>query len=380
MEENKKYQLNRVSFHNATLPVIAEIFNSKDWVYYGKDNMYPQWLIKQYDNCAIHKAIVQAKVSQICGDGLVCPTVPMATVNLVNPKESIDEVFNKCAVDYVLFGGYALNVVWKKDRSQGIAEIYHLDFSRVRAKKMIEDEEEVEKYFYSADWSNTKKFPPEEYDTFGADNEGSSQIIYYKAYQPSQDYYPTPDYSGAMAAIDISIEIQNFHKNNLKNGMRPSLFINFNNGVPGDEEQRILTRGLEEQYSGTDNTGGAVISFNESKDSAPTIEAVNANATDNYYQTIYENINRSILSGHRVSSGELFGISTAGKLGSANEILEHSEFFRNTVIKPYINDLLPTMNKVMSLKFQEPIKLQVKPLTILDLEKITINTEQPTQE
>jgi hypothetical protein len=182
-----------------------------------------------------------------------------------------------------------------------------------------------------------------------------------------------------MAAIDISIEIQNFHKNNLKNGMLPSLFINFNNGVPGDEEQRIITRALEEQYSGTDNAGGPVISFNESKESAPTIEAISPNGSDNYYTTIYEDIIRSILSGHRVSSGELFGISTAGKLGSANEIVEHSEFFRNTVIKPYIKDMIPTFNKVMSLKFQEPIRLEVLPLTIMDVEKITI-TEQPTQQ
>ena len=380
MEKNNKYQLSKVKFYNATLPTVSEKFSNKDWVYYGDGNTYPQWLIEQYNNSAIHKSIVQAKVSQICGDGLVCPTVPMATINLVNPKETIEDVYSKAALDLVLFGGFALNIVWKNDRSQGIAEIYHLDFSRIRCAKIDEDSDEVEKYYYSADWRNVKKFKPEVYTAFGIDNPDASQILYVKSYQPSNDYYPVPDYSGALAAIDISIEIQNFHKKNLKNGMIPSLFINFNNGVPGDEEQRILTRALEEQYSGTDNAGGPIVSFNESKESAPTIEAIQPNGSDNYYTTIYEDIIRSILSGHRVSSGELFGISTAGKLGSANEILEHSEFFRNTVIKPYINDLLPTFNKVMSLKFQEPIRLKVVPLTIMDVEKITITKEEPTQE
>jgi len=380
MEENKKYQLKKVKFYDATLPIISEVFGNKDWVYYGDDNSYPQWLIRQYDSCAIHKSIVQAKVSQITGDGLVCPSTPMATVNLINSKETVDDVYSKCALDLVLFGGFALNIVWKNDRSQGIAEIHHLDFSRVRCAKIDEESDEIERYYYSADWQNLRKFKPEEYDAFGIDNAGASQILYYSSYQPSQDYYPAPDYSGALAAIDISIEIQNFHKQNLKNGMMPSLFINFNNGVPGDEEQRIITRALEESYGGTDNGGRAVVSFNESVESAPTIEAIQPNGSDNYYTTIYEDIIRSILSGHRVSSGELFGISTAGKLGSANEILEHSEFFRNTVIKPYINDLIPTFNKVMSLKFQEPIRLQVKPLTIMDVEKITITPTEPTQE
>jgi hypothetical protein len=298
----------------------------------------------------------------------------MATINLVNKKENIQDVFEKCALDLVLFGGYALNIIWKRDRSQGIAEIHHVDFSRTRCAKIEEDSEddEVTKYYYSSDWRNTKKFKPEEFPAFNIDAQDPSQILYVKSYQPNNDYYPTPDYSGAMAAIDISIEIQNFHKQNLKNGMMPSLFINFNNGVPGAEEQEIITRALDEGWAGSDNGGRAFVSFNESKESGPTIEAIQPNGSDNYYTTIYEDIIRSILSGHRVSSGELFGISTAGKLGSANEILEHSEFFRNTVIKPYINELLGTFNKVMSLKSQEPIRMRVEPLTILDIERVSI--------
>ncbi len=383
MEEKKKVNLKKLKFYNATLPTLSEVFSQKDWVYYGEGNTYPQWLIGQYNNCAIHKSIVQSKVSQIVGDGLSCENNPMATIHLVNKNENIEEVYKKCALDLVLFGGFALNIIWKRDRNQGIAEIYHLDFSRVRCGKIedIDESDEVKRYYYSPDWTNTRKHKPHEYPSFSKDADDPSQILYVKSYQPSNDYYPSPDYSGALAAIDISIEIQNFHKHNLKNGMMPTLFIGFNNGVPGPEEQSIITRALEESYSGTDNGGRAVISFNESKETAPTIESIQPNGSDNYYTTIYEDIIRSILSGHRVSSGELFGISTAGKLGSANEILEHSEFFRNTVVKAYIKELLPTFNKLMSLKFQEPIILKVDPLTILDVANISVVDEikQPTE-
>tara|TARA_R110000868_G_scaffold112482_1_gene302812 strand:- start:261 stop:1445 length:1185 start_codon:yes stop_codon:yes gene_type:complete len=385
MEEiqKKKVNIRKLNFYNATLPVLSEVFSQKDWVFYGENNVYPNFLIGQYNNCAIHKAIVQSKVSQIVGDGLSCKNNPMATVHLVNRNENIEEVYKKCALDLVLFGGFSLNVVWKRDRNEGIAEIHHLDFSRVRCGKIedIEESDEVDRYYYSPDWGNTRKYKPTEYPAFDRESSDPSQILYVKSYQPSNDYYPSPDYSGALAAIDISIEIQNFHKNNLKNGMMPTLFIGFNNGVPGPEEQTIITRALEESYSGSDNAGRAVISFNESKETAPTVESIAPNGSDNYYTTIYEDIIRSILSGHRVSSGELFGISTAGKLGSANEILEHSEFFRNTVVKAYIKELLPTFNKLMSLKFQEPIILKVDPLTILDVANISVVDEikQPTE-
>jgi hypothetical protein len=170
-----------------------------------------------------------------------------------------------------------------------------------------------------------------------------------------------------MAAIQIDIEIKNFHKNNLQRGMMPSLWINYNNGQPGEEEMRIIVRGLEEQYGGTDNAGQAIVSFNESKEVAPEITQIQAGGNDAYYQQIYDDIIRSILAGHRVSSGELFAVTTAGKLGAANEIVEHSEYFRKMVIMPYQAELLPTFNKLVSMKTGKPTTFEIKPLSLFEV-------------
>jgi hypothetical protein len=373
MDEEIKKILHKVEFYKASVPIFSEVFQRVPWVYYGEANGMPQYLIELYNNCAMHKAIVTSKVAQIMGDGIVSLNNPMATINLINPKENVSEVMKKCALDLVLFGGYAINVVWSRDRKT-IAEIYHIDFSRVRSGK-IEDDDEIKKYYYSANWGNIKKFPVTEYPAFNANEGDASQILYYKCYQPSNSYYPNPDYSGGLASIEIDIEIKNFHKNNLRKGMQPSLWINYHNGVPGEEEMRILVRGLEEQYSGTDNAGQAIISFNESKDTAPEITQIATNGSDAYYQQIYEDILRSILSSHRVSSGELFGIATAGKLGAANEITEHSEYFRKFIIMPYQNELLPTFDKLVSMKTGKPTTFEIKPLSIFLVGDITDNPQ-----
>ena len=181
---------------------------------------------------------------------------------------------------------------------------------------------------------------------------------------PSMSYYPVPDWSAGQRAIEIDIETKNFHMNNLRKGMVPSLWINYNNGIPGEEEQRILVRALEEQYGGTDNAGMAIVSFNESKEQAPEITQIPRNDNDNYYQSLNDDITRSILSAHRVSSAELFGIATAGKLGAANEITEHSEYFRKMVIQPFQNCMLPVFNKLVSIKFEKPTTFEVKPLSL----------------
>ena len=384
-EEKQKYQLSRSNFRQEPiLPRFSELFQRVPWVYYGENNLMPQYLITRYNNSAIHKSIVTSKVNQIMGDGVVSLNNPMASINLINKKENVEEVMKKCALDLVLFGGYALNVIWSRDR-ETIAEIYHLDFSRVRVGKINPETDEIEKYYYSADWSNIKKFPVEEYDTFNQEDGEPSQVLYYKQYQPSNSYYPNPDYSGALAAIEIDVNIKEFHSNNLKNGMLPSLWIDFVNGIPDEENQRLMTRALEEQYSSVNNAGRPIISFNESAELSPKITQIAPSSNDGYYQAIYDDIIRTILSGHRISSGELYGISTSGKLGTRNEIVDHSEYIRKMVIMPYQSELLPVFNKLVSLKSQRPTTFEIKPLSIYEVGDVVEQPvvedkpEQPTQ-
>jgi len=364
MSELQKYQLGKINFtQEPLLPVFSEVFQRFPWVWYGENNLMPQYLISRYNNCAIHKAIIISKREQIMGDGIVSLNNPMATINLINKKENVYEVMKKCALDLVLFNGYALNVIWSRDK-QSIAEIYHVDFSRVRCGK-LNDDDEIEKYYYSPDWSNIRKYPPQEYDAFDQEK-GGSQIYYYKQYSPSNSYYPQPDYSGGLAAIEIDVNIKEFHANNLKNGMLPSLWINMNNGIPGEEEQMLVTRALESQFSSVNNAGRPIISFNESKELSPEITQIEPSANDGYYQAIYTDIQQSILSAHRISTGELFGISTAGKLGSKDEIATHIFYVRKTVIQPYQKELLGTFDKLVSMKFQKPTSFEIKPLTIFE--------------
>ena len=361
-EEIKKNSFQKIKFQSASLPIFSEVLQRYPWVWYGENNLLPQYFIELYDNCSIHKAVITSKVNQIMGDGIVSLNNPMASVNLINPKENVTEVMRKCALDYMLFGGYALNVIWSKDR-KSIAEIYHIDFSRIRSGK-LNDDDEIDCYYYSPNWRDLKKYPPEEIAAFSQDNPDPSQIFYYKCYMPSMSYYPVPDWSAGQRAIEINVESLNFHMNNLRKGMAPSLWINYVNGIPGEEEQRDIARGLESQYGGTDNAGQAIISFNESKEQSPEIIQIPRNDNDNYYQVLNDDITRNILSAHRVSSAELFGIATTGKLGGGDEITEHSEYFRKMVIQPYQKTILPTFDKLVSLKFERPTTFEIKPLSL----------------
>jgi hypothetical protein len=363
MSEIKKSGFKKVEFNRATLPVFSEVIQRVPWVYYGTDNLLPQYFIDLFDNCAIHKSVIVSKVNQILGDGVVSINNPMASVNLLNPRENVTEIMKKCVLDMMIFGGFCLNVIWSKDR-KSISEIYHVDFSRIRSGKINLETDEIDCYYYSPDWRNPKKYIPEEIKSFNQNEKEPSQLFYFKTYMPSMSYYPVPDWSAGQRAIEINVESLNFHMNNLRQGMSPSLWINYTNGVPGENEQRELVRALESQYGGTDNAGQAIISFNESKEQSPEIIQIPRNDSDSYYQTLNDDITRTILSAHRVSSAELFGIATAGKLGGGDEITQHSEYFRKMVIMPYQNEILPVFNKLVSLKFGLPTTYEVKPLSL----------------
>ena len=363
MSELKKFDLKKAEFARASLPVFSEVVHRVPFVLYGTDNLLPNYMVQLFDNCAIHKAVIMSKVNQIMGDGLVSLNNPMATINLVNDTETVAEVMRKAALDYMLFGGFCLNVIWAKDR-KSIAEIYHVDFSRIRSGKLNKETDKIDCYYYSPDWTQIRKHPPEEIKPFSQNEKEPSQLYYFKNYLPGMTYYPIPDWSAGQRAIEINVEMLNFHMNNLRSGMAPSLWINYTNGVPGEEEQREIVRALESQYSGSDNAGQAIISFNESKEQSPEIVQIKRNDTDTYYKDLADDISRTILSAHRVSSAELFGIATAGKLGTADEVVDHSEYFRKMVIQPYQNQMLPVFNKLMSLKFEKPTTFEIKPLSL----------------
>ena len=62
-----------IALENHKVPEFKEVRN-KDWVFYGDDNIYPEYLIQLALRSAKHNAILNAKVNYIYGGGLVATT------------------------------------------------------------------------------------------------------------------------------------------------------------------------------------------------------------------------------------------------------------------------------------------------------------------
>lgn len=366
MKQNKENALRNFNFTASYLPKFVEVVTNKDWILFGEDNLAPQHLIELYNYSALNRTCVTAKRDGVIGKKLYTENPEDALrILMANPTETVYDVLKKAALDYILFGGFSLNIIWKNDRDLGIAEFYHMDFSRLRAGKS-DDFDIVSEYFYSADWSNTRKYPPRRIAKFDINEEEPSQVFYYKGYTPDQNYYPNPDYLGATRSIEIDVEVKNYHLKNAQQNYYPGLFISLNNGVPDEEERDSIYKHLEATYSSTDNAGRLFLSFSDGKDNEPTITPIGNNGSDGMFLQLNDIIQNSILTGHRISSPLLLGIQRPGALGGRQEIIDSAEHFLNTVIIPAQETLLTVFEKVLFMRDKKPIVLKIEQNKIIE--------------
>ena len=356
MENNNIYSVKGAAFEAIDLPKIKEI-RGKKYMYYGEDNLFPELLIELFDGSAMHHTAVEAIKDGIIGDGL-----EVIGDNILNKKgETVDEVFEKISLDYTIFNGYALNVVWNREGTR-IAEIYHLPFANVRSGKPDEDDEIVE-YYYSSDWTNLRKHKEVAYRAFDpTDNRGenASQIYYCYGYTPGNDVYPMPSYIGGLNDIALDGRVSRFHNANISNGLSPSMFIKFNNGIPTPEERRDIYREIEDTFSGEDNAGRFFLSFSDGADRAMDVQPIES-ANDDYYLTLESRITSRILTAHRITSPLLLGIKDAsGFSNNADEIKVAYAHFEGTVIEPKRKKIVSSFGYMLQL-YGLNVALQVKP-------------------
>ncbi len=353
-------------FNAAYVPQYQEVVKNKPWIFYGEDNLFPNHLLALYQYSSINRACANATIYGVKGKNITVEEGDVNRGGMANRTETLYEVFEKCVYDRVIFGGFALNIV--KSNDGGISEIYHTDFSRLRAGKE-DDFGNVGSYFYSIDWKGTQvnpqKWRPIEMPSFDLTRDDPSQIYYVKRYSPSMSYYPPPDWVAAITTVQLDIEIKNFHLNNTQNAMMPSVAVSFTNGVPGEEERDMLYRQLEAKMSSTNNAGKFFLFFSENPETAPTITPIQNNASDGWYSNMSPQIEQTILTAWGITSPMILGIRVAGTLGGRNEMLDAYNLFLQTKIIPIQEEILKVFEKLLFIKDKQPINLSITQNQIL---------------
>ena len=337
-----------VNLSSYTTPNISEV-QGKDWVQYGDDNNYFQYLIDRYNGSPTNNALINGVVDFVYGKGLD------ATNSAQKPSEyaAMKGLFSKDCVkklvaDYKMMGQCAIQVIYSQDHNT-IVEIEHIPIETLRAEKCNEDGE-IEGYYYAKSWEEvaSRREQPVRIPAFGTSREGL-EVLYIKPYRAGFYYYSPVDYQGGLPYAELEEEIANFHINNIQNGLNPSMLINFNNGVPSEEERRQIEMQIANKFSGTNNAGKFILAFNDNAESKATLETVQLSDAHNQYQFLSNEAMQKLMVAHRITSPMLLGIKDSSGLGNnADELKTASILFENIVIKPIQETLLDGFERILN--------------------------------
>jgi len=391
MEDIKKNEdLFRVfDFATAQVPMIEEnlIINTRSpWVYYGIANLAPQELIRLYNSSPTHRASIQSKWYGVRGESIGLELGDDDRLVMVNSLgDTFYDIWSKCALDFILYGAFAINIVWRKDRELGF-EMFYMDCSKLRAEKS-DLYDKVHHYYYSADWAYPKKFVPRKLTAFDYNSDEASQVFYYTTHSCGNNFYATPSYWGGATAISTEVEIYNWWFNNICNNLQPSLFVSLNSGIPAPEEREAIYQNMTAKYGSSNNAGKLFLTFSDGKENAPEVTQINSNSSDKMWLEMGDAVQQAILTSHQISSPELLGIITPGGLGTPDH-LEAQDHFQNLVIKPIQTEIKKVMEKLLLLRDKVPATIVIeqfqmvtipdaKPIETVDVNKDVVDTQVP---
>lgn len=351
------------------VPVMLENKAGK-YITYGAFNEYPYYLLDNYRRSSKHNAIVNGKVNYIIGGGWK-PNDKMTVEQQaryakffdgLSEHDDLNDITEKLVLDLEIFNGFAVCVHWNKMGT--IAKMEHIPFEKIRVDK-------EERMFQVAEWYNddmVQLYPKigdvEKIPAFDPDNRIGKQLFYYRVYAAGVKSYPLPEYMGGLAWIEADVQVANFHNNNLRNNFWGGYLINFNNGIPTPEEQGDIERQIKRKFSGTDNAGRFVVTFNDDVNKAPTLEPLTPSDMDKQFEILNKAIQQEIFISHRVVNPMLFGVKTEGQLGGRQELVEAYELFKATYVNDRVRKVERMINYLGSFNGVEGMELiPVEPIT-----------------
>jgi hypothetical protein len=363
-----------------TSPVVSET-NRENWVDFLTEDgaQYFQFLIERYSNSTTNNAIINNVARLIYGKGLSAldankkPNEYAQMMSLFH-KEDV----RKMVLDRKMFGQFAIQVHYN-DKHDKILKAYHIPVNLLRAEKCDKDGN-ITGYYYSDNWDDTKKFAPIRFNAFGYGKE-KIEILFSKPYSVGMKYYAYPDYQGAVPYTLLEEEIADYLINEVQNGFSGTKVVNFNNGVPTDEQQSIISNKVLDKLTGSRGQK-VIVAFNNNAESKTTVDDIPLNDAPEHYTYLSEECLRKIMLGHNITSPLLFGVaSTNGFSSNAEELKNSSILFDNMVIRPFQEEILDAFDSILAFN-GIALKLFFKtlqPLEFTDLEN-TQNEEQVAEE
>lgn len=297
--------------------------NALGWVNWGVKNNYPNLMLDLYNMSTTHRACINFGVQSILGNGVDTDAMGVDGTQVVpNYAETWDDLIKNIALDYMLYGSYAIQIIRNKDGKT--YSFWHLPLDKVRWSEYDEDGQ-IMSYWISNDWTALGQYPPFEIQAFDMRDdsviEGGKPYLYvYRQYSPAMTYYTQPHYQAGIKSIQSEIEYINYDLKTTVNGFVPSGMLVLNE-VETDEERQGIISNVTRMFQGSDNANSVLVTFRSNVDEQnPQFVPFAANSGNiNLYASANERTVSRILAAHQIPNASLVGMPDVGNSGFASE-------------------------------------------------------------
>jgi len=364
-----------ISLNSHTTKVFEEFKTSgKKYVLNGKNNIGYDYVLNRYKYSPTNSAILDSYFSFIYGKGLTASytseqALQMAKIQALFKKETV----KKICKDFTLFREGSFEIILGKSGNE-IAQINHLPKHKVVPSE-VDENGEINSYWYSYDWSDLKKYPATEISKFVQGTNEKRTVYVISEYTIDEFYFARPSYYSGLNYAELEEQISIYCINHIKNGLSAGHIINVNEGVTDPEVKDEIERNIIKKWTGSENANKFILSFNSNKENATTLESVVVSDAHQQYQFLTEEARKQLLVAHKAVSGAMLGINTSSGFSSTADEIEvaFNETMLN-VIKP-MQDVLTDgfeyvlgQNKItLQLEFDRLRPLKIEPLATVKM-------------
>ena len=349
---------------SAIVAPTEKAMRGKDIVEWGDRNAYPDYLLDLTKSVPSLRSVIGGTTDFIVGDDIsILPLDAEGLPNIMNHRgDNIRSQVTDIARDFMTYGGFALQVI--RDIAGRPAEIYYIDLRYLRSNK------DNSVFYYSEKWGEGRRndvivYPayqhitPERWAQLEQEerDRNASSIVYVK--NITTQVYPFPVYGAAVKACEIERAIDDYHLNALENNFEPSAIINFNNGMPSDEERKEIEKDVNEKFAGHQNARRIMLSFNSDRENATTFEYPKTESFGEQYNALAKHSRQQIFTAFRANPN-LFGIPTENLGFSSEEYESAFKLYNRTCVKPVQRLIADTYDMI----YASTGVLTIQPFTI----------------
>jgi hypothetical protein len=348
------------------LPKLTFSEDNKGYIKYGKDNLYPQELVRLFNEHPEHRAIVNRKARYIWGKGLKAVNeidqIKVDTfIDNFNRKETLNQAGKKVSLNTELFNGVYVEVITNL-QGQPI-EMYFLNSANCRISEC------ETKLYFSKNWNkNTQSKDIKCINKFENNGTAGTFFIDFKYYTASasklESVYPIAQYQSIVNDINTDVDISTFNKNYVSSGFSVGKIINFFNGQPTDDMIHSIERSFKGTYTG-ENGESLMITHSDRDDKAPEVVDVSVTDLSEKFAFTSKRAMKKIFAGHEMAP-ELFNIKfDESFLSGSPDLLILQELFVKGYIEPRQNDLLEFLSYLSFLKTGEYLEMMFEPISLI---------------